>query len=131
MTRVLITGITGFVGSHMADLLLQDPAMQIFGTRRCSSRIGLLQHIPDFDKRIELLSWNILDPVTVAEAVESMRPDWIFHFAAESYVAPSWNMPHVYFNTNINGTLNFLEALRKLGLTDTRIHVAGSGEEYG
>ena len=131
MIRVLITGITGFVGSHMADLLLKDPNVKLFGTRRWSSRMGLLQHIPEIEKQIELITCNILDPVSVSEAVESIRPDWIFHFAAESYVAPSWNMPHIYFNTNINGTLNFLEALRKQGLTSTRFHVAGSGEEYG
>lgn len=129
--KVLITGITGFVGSHMADLLLERQDVQIFGTRRWSSRMNLLAHIKDLEKRIELLTCNILDPVSVFEVVDKVRPDWIFHFAAESYVAPSWDMPHVYVNTNVNGTLNFLEALRKLKLTKTRFQVAGSGEEYG
>jgi GDP-4-dehydro-6-deoxy-D-mannose reductase len=127
----LITGITGFVGSHMADLLLQRDDVELFGTRRWSSRMSLLHHIKDFDKRIRMFTCNILDPVCVSEAVEQIRPDWIFHFAAESYVAPSWDMPHLYMQTNINGTLNFLEILRKLKLTKTRFHVAGSGEEYG
>jgi GDP-4-dehydro-6-deoxy-D-mannose reductase len=131
MLKILITGITGFVGSHMADLLLARSDVEIFGTRRWSSRMTFLEHIKDLEKRIKLITCNILDPVSVFEAVDSIRPDWIFHFAAESYVAPSWNMPHLYVNTNVNGTLNFLEALRKLNLKETRFHVAGSGEEYG
>jgi GDP-4-dehydro-6-deoxy-D-mannose reductase len=131
MPKVLITGITGFVGSHMADLLLQRSDIELYGTRRWSSRMNLLEHIKDLDERVRLMTCNILDPVNVFEVIEKVRPDWIFHFAAESYVAPSWDMPHVYMNTNINGTINFLEALRKLGLNNTRFHVAGSGEEYG
>jgi len=115
----------------MADLLLARADCQIFGTHRWSSRLTLLRHIKDLEKRIELLVCNILDPVSVLEVVERIRPDWIFHFAAESFVAPSWHMPHLYVNTNVNGTINFLEALRKLKLTKTRFHVAGSGEEYG
>src|SRR5438874_2033052 len=122
MPKVLITGITGFVGSHMADLLLQRGDVELFGTRRWSSRMDLLQHIKDLDKRIKLLTCNILDPVSVSEVVERVRPDWIFHFAAESYVAPSWDMPHIYMNTNVNGTINFLEALRKMKLQKTHFH---------
>ena len=115
----------------MADLLLAQGSAQVFGIRRWSSRMNFLEHIKDLEKRIELLTCNILDPVSVFQVVEHIRPDWIFHFAAESYVAPSWDMPHLYVNTNVNGTLHFLEALRKLKLMDTRFHVAGSGEEYG
>lgn len=131
MLKVLITGITGFVGSHMADLMLGRPNVEVFGTRRWSSRMNFLEHIPDLEKRIQLVTCNILDPVSVFEVMEKIRPHWIFHFAAESYVAPSWDMPHIYVNTNVNGTINFLEAMRKLGLKNTRFHVAGSGEEYG
>ncbi len=115
----------------MADLLMKDPQIELFGTRRWSSRMDLLAHIGELENKIRMVTCNILDPVSVQETVEAVKPDWIFHFAAESYVAPSWNMPHVYFNTNLNGTLNFLEALRKLKMTQTRFHVAGSGEEYG
>ncbi len=131
MRKVLITGITGFVGSHMADLILARGDARLYGIRRWSSRMSLLSHIKDIEERIEFFTCNILDPVSVFEVVERVRPDWIFHFAAESYVAPSWDMPHLYVNTNVNGTINFLEALRKLKLAETRFHVAGSGEEYG
>ena len=131
MLKVLITGITGFVGSHMADLMLHRQDVELFGTRRWSSRMNFLEHIEDLEKRINLITCNILDPVSVFEVVDKIRPHWIFHFAAESFVAPSWDMPHIYVNTNVNGTLNFLEAMRKLQLKETRFHVAGSGEEYG
>jgi GDP-4-dehydro-6-deoxy-D-mannose reductase len=131
MPRILITGLTGFVGSHLADLLLERGDAELFGIKRWSSRMDLLSHIRDLDRKIHLFTCNILDPVSVFEVIERVKPDTIFHLAAESYVKPSWDMPHLYVNTNVNGTLNFLEALRKLKLFDTKIHIAGSGEEYG
>jgi GDP-4-dehydro-6-deoxy-D-mannose reductase len=131
MSKVLITGITGFVGSHLADLLLARKDVELFGIRRWSSRMDLLSHIKDVENQIQFFTCNILDPVSVFDVVERIKPDRIFHLAAESYVAPSWDMPHLYVTTNVNGTLNFLEALRKLKLTNTRFHIAGSGEEYG
>lgn len=131
MKKILITGITGFVGSHLADLLLAQTDVRLFGIRRWSSRMNLLSHITDLEKKVEFYTCNILDPVCVFEVLEKIMPDCIYHLAAESYVAPSWDMPHLYVNTNINGTLNFLEALRKLKLYNTSFQVAGSGEEYG
>jgi GDP-4-dehydro-6-deoxy-D-mannose reductase len=129
--KILITGITGFVGSHMADLLLKKDDVEIYAIKRWSSRMTNLIHIKDIEKKIKFFVCNILDPHSVEQVVTTVKPDWIFHFAAESYVQPSWNMPQLYMEINILGTLNFLEALKRNNMKNTRFHVAGSGEEYG
>jgi GDP-4-dehydro-6-deoxy-D-mannose reductase len=129
--KVLVTGATGFAGSHLVDALLKRPGVQVHATRRWSSRMVNLEHIPDVEKAIQFHTCNILDPAAVTEVLDNVRPDWIFHLAAESYVGPSWTMPSIYMDTNIKGTLHFLEAMKRLPLENTLLHVAGSGEEYG
>jgi len=125
--RVLVTGITGFVGSHMADYLLTLPKTEVYGIKRWSSRMINVRHL---EGKVNFLTCNILDPYAVRSVLEKIRPEKIFHFAAESFVSPSWEMPDLYFQTNIQGTLTFLEAIRRMRL-DCVFHVAGSGEEYG
>jgi GDP-4-dehydro-6-deoxy-D-mannose reductase len=131
MKKVLITGATGFVGSHMVDLLLTLRNTDIYCTKRWNSSLNNLAQIPGLEKKVTLATCNLLDLSSMLKVIEQIRPDWIFHFAAESFVSPSWDMPQVYFYTNVVGTLHLLEALRKLGLRDTRLLVAGSGEQYG
>lgn len=130
MTRVLVTGATGFAGSHLIDALLARGGMEIHALRRWSSRMTNLEHIADVEQRISFHDCNLLDAAGVMSVVDRVRPDWIFHLGAESAVTPSWEMPSIYADTNINGTLNLLEAVRRLGL-EPRVHCAGSGEEYG
>jgi GDP-4-dehydro-6-deoxy-D-mannose reductase len=129
--KVLITGATGFAGSHLVDTLLARGGFEIHATRRWSSRMINLEHIPEVEKKVRFHTCNILDPSSVLDVVETVRPNWIFHLAAESYVAPSWDMPALYVDTNVKGTIYFLEALKRMKMTETRMHVAGSGEEYG
>ncbi|MBI2846618.1 MAG: GDP-mannose 4,6-dehydratase [Chloroflexi bacterium] len=126
--RVLITGITGFVGSHMADYLLTKKGVEIYGIKRWSSRLRNIHHI--LEKIPPLLDCDITDYSAVRNALEKVQPDWVFHFAAQSYVHSSWTNPAGTITTNIIGTLNFLEAMRHLRI-NPRFQVAGSGEEYG
>jgi GDP-4-dehydro-6-deoxy-D-mannose reductase len=129
--RVLVTGATGFTGSHLVDALLERDDLQLHIIRRWSSRMINLEHIRDLEERVTEHVCNVLDPSSIMRVLAAVRPDWIFHLAAESYVHPSWDMPSLYVDTNIKGTLNVLEAMRHLGLGATRMQVAGSGEEYG
>lgn len=125
--KILITGITGFVGSHMADYALEQ-GVEVFGLKRWHlSKLRNIRHILD---RIELLDCNILDPIAVRKVVNEVRPDKIFHMAAESFVSPSWDHPGHYMDINFKGTLNFLEAIRQIGI-NPKFHIPGSGEEYG
>ena len=129
MKKILITGITGFVGSHMADYIFNNKKnVKIFGTKRYHlSRLDKIQHIYD---KINWIDCDITDPISVEKLIRKVNPDTIFHFAAESFVSPSWDHPHRYMSVNYNGTLNILEAMKKIG-SKAKILIPGSGEEYG
>ena len=125
--RILITGISGFAGSHLADHLLAGSGIEIFGTIKWRSNRENIQHLED---KIKLIECDVKDPYAVKACLELCRPDRIYHLAAQSYVPFSWRVPYETLETNIIGELNIFEAVRSLGL-DPMIHIAGSSEEYG
>lgn len=125
--KVLITGITGFVGSHLADFLLMRDDVEVFGIKRWRSRAENIEHLIG---KVDLLECDILDASAVRTVINSVKPDKIFHLAAQTFVPPSWTAPSVTITTNIIGTLNILEAVRHAGINPW-IHVACSSEEYG
>ena len=126
--RVLITGITGFAGSHLADYLLAEhPDVEIFGTWRWRSRTENIEHL---EGRIQLIECDLKDATAVRQTLEEVRPERIFHLAAQSFVPASWQAPAETLNNNIISQTNIFEAMRSLGL-DARIQIAGSSEEYG
>lgn len=128
MEKVLITGITGFVGSHLADYLLTVPDVEVHGIKRWHlSRMDNVRHI---EERIIWHDCNILDAASVRKTVRETMPDIIFHMASESFVSPSWDNPREYMDTNYLGTVNFLDAIRDIK-PDIKFHIPGSGEEYG
>jgi GDP-4-dehydro-6-deoxy-D-mannose reductase len=127
--NILITGITGFVGSHLADFLIENKIdCNIHGLKRW--HLSNLKNIKSIINHIQLHDCDITDPISVRKLMEKLKPDIIFHCAAESFVSPSWNHPHRYMNVNYNGTLNFLDSIYNLKLR-TIFHIPGSGEEYG
>jgi len=124
VSRVLITGLGGFLGSHLAEYL-RGQGHDVAGTVH---RGGLP---PDFvGDEITAIPCDILDSVQVEDAVKSSRAEVIFHLAAQSLLALSWQDPRTTFQVNILGALYLLEAVRKAGL-DPVIMVAGSSAEYG
>jgi GDP-4-dehydro-6-deoxy-D-mannose reductase len=127
--RILITGITGFVGSHLADYVLaRGASCELYGTKRWHlSRMDHVAHVVD---RIQWRECNLLDPGAVRDLVADVRPDRIFHCAAESFVSPSWKHPSLYMDVNYKCTLHLLEAMRCCD-SKASIHIPGSGEEYG
>lgn len=128
--RILITGITGFVGSHMADLLLKKGGAKIFGLKRWNlSRLRNIKHLLD-DERVMLFDCDITDPIATREVIAQICPDKIYHFAAQSFVSPSWLHPNTYMDVNFKGTVNLMEACRVAGI-NPRILIAGSPEEHG
>ncbi|HEY7697042.1 MAG TPA: GDP-mannose 4,6-dehydratase [Vicinamibacteria bacterium] len=126
--RVLITGITGFAGSHLAEYVLADhPGVEVFGTMRWRSRT---ENIRGIESKIQLLECDLRDQSSVTGLIEKVRPDRIFHLAAQSFVPSSWNAPAESLTTNILGQLNLFEAVRAAGIHPW-IQIACSSEEYG
>ena len=125
--RVLITGITGFVGSHLAEYLLSKRGIAVHGIERWRSKED---NIVQIKEKITLHYCDIRDASSVHEVIRKVKPDRIFHLAAQSFVPSSWIVPAETLTTNIIGELNIFEAVRELGL-NPRIQIAGSSEEYG
>lgn len=125
--RILITGISGFAGSHLADYFLAQGKHEIFGTIKWRSNRENIRHIED---KVRLLECDIRDAFAMKAVLEATKPDRIFHLAAQSYVPFSWRVPQETLGTNIIGELNLFEGVRGLNL-DPMIHIAGSSEEYG
>ncbi|MBI2579900.1 MAG: GDP-mannose 4,6-dehydratase [Candidatus Aenigmarchaeota archaeon] len=124
--RALITGISGFVGSHLAEYLLSRD-YEVFGSIRWRSRLDNIAHIKD---KITLVETDMRDSHSVVRLVNDTEPDVIFHLAAQSFVPTSWNAPQDTIFTNVIGTVNLLEAVRSSKI-DPKIQIAGSSEEYG
>jgi GDP-4-dehydro-6-deoxy-D-mannose reductase len=126
MTRALITGVTGFVGSHLADLLLSK-GYEVYGTYRWRSPKENIEHIKD---RVTLIDTDIRDAHNVEKTIKTVGPDEIYHLAAQSFVPSSWEAPQETLTTNIIGTVNILEGIRAAN-KEIKLQVAGSSEEYG
>jgi GDPmannose 4,6-dehydratase/GDP-4-dehydro-6-deoxy-D-mannose reductase len=126
--KVLITGITGMVGSHLAEYILsQHPDVEIYGILRWRSPLDNIKHISD---RIQLHYAELRDLNSLILMIRDIRPHRIFHLAAQSYVSTSYTAPADTLETNIMGTCNLLDAVRISGL-DPLIHVCSSSEVYG
>lgn len=131
--KVLITGITGFAGSHLADYILANfPEVEISGIKRWRSKT---ENIEQFKDKFKFYECDIKDAHNVYEVIDEIRPDKIFHLAAQSYVPASWESPTETLTINITGQCNILEAVKKVKSKekdyDPVILIAGSSEEYG
>ena len=131
--KYLVTGGTGFVGSHILEFLTQlqfekASEIEIFATRR--------YHLSRRDKVLQIqgeINWvdcDITDPVAVNKLIQSTNPDFCLHMAAESFVSPSWDHPNRFMSVNYSGTVNILEAIKNFA-PNCKILIPGSGEEYG
>lgn len=125
--KVLITGITGFAGSHLADYCLARGGIDVYGIIRWRSRTENIEHLKN---DVEFVECDLRDASSTRDVIGNIRPDYIFHLAAQSFVPTSWHAPTESLTTNVIGQLNIFEAVRKIDLK-TRIQIACSSEEYG
>jgi GDP-mannose 4,6-dehydratase len=133
-TKALITGITGMVGSHLADFLLSETDWDIYGMCRWRSPLDNVSHLMDRanrSDRLKFLSADLRDYISLLNVVEEVRPDYVFHLAAQSYPSTSFTSPLDTLDTNILGTARLLEVLRRCSGIDPVIHVCASSEVYG
>jgi GDP-4-dehydro-6-deoxy-D-mannose reductase len=151
--KVLITGITGFAGSHLAEYLLSRGDVEVYGLVRWRSKLDNLSVLAAQGQlntaaietnitcaemlnacvetgQANLVQGDMSDAYSMKKLIASVRPDRIFHLAAQSFVPASWNLPAETLTTNLIGEVNLFEAVREGG-GDPLIHVAGSSEEYG
>jgi GDP-4-dehydro-6-deoxy-D-mannose reductase len=124
--RVLITGVTGFVGSHLAEYCL-DAGHEVAGTHRWRSRDENLNVVKG---RVHLFDADLRDGTAARQVIGEFRPERTFHLAAQSYVHASWSSPAETMTTNVLCQVHLFEAIREAKL-DTRVQIACSSEEYG
>jgi GDPmannose 4,6-dehydratase len=131
MKKVLITGVTGQDGSHMVDYLLSETNHKIIGTAR---RLSVknhenILHLED-EPRFELISMDLNDAHSIRDAIIDNQPDFFINFAAQSFVAGSWEYPVQTWDTDANAILHILESIRRFA-PHCRFYNAGSSEEFG
>ncbi|MBI3029135.1 MAG: GDP-mannose 4,6-dehydratase [Candidatus Rokubacteria bacterium] len=124
--RVLITGITGFVGSHLAEYALKAGA-EVCGSIRWRSKTENIEHLR---AQIALVESDLRDLSSVQGLLDAADPDYVVHLAAQSFVAASWHTPAETLYTNTISQVNLLEAIRRRAKIP-RFLVVGSSEEYG
>ncbi|MFH1540647.1 MAG: GDP-mannose 4,6-dehydratase [Elusimicrobiota bacterium] len=124
--KILITGITGFAGSHLAEFLLSQNH-EVHGIDRWRSKT---ENIDGFKDKITLHECDIKDYHSVKKTIEEVMPEKIFHLAAQSFVPVSWKAPSETIATNVIGELNIFEAVKELKINPW-IQIACSSEEYG
>tara|TARA_B100001559_G_C16466030_1_gene606585 strand:+ start:181 stop:1158 length:978 start_codon:yes stop_codon:yes gene_type:complete len=126
--RVLITGITGFVGSHLAEYLLNEQSgHEVYGIKRWRSPRNNISNIED---KVTLFDGDLNDLSSLITIFDQVKPEIVFHLAAQSFVSSSYTAPADTINTNVVGTSNLLEAIR-ITKIDPVIHVCSSSEVYG
>jgi GDPmannose 4,6-dehydratase len=131
--KVFITGISGMVGSHLADYLFEKTDFEIHGLIRWRSSLSnishLLQHV-NSQNRIFLHDADLRDAGALNKIIQKLNPDYVYHLAAQSYPQTSFESPIDTLQTNILGTTNLLESLKNIA-SHAEIHVCASSEVFG
>lgn len=126
MRKAFISGIAGFVGSHLAELLLSK-GFEVYGFVRPRSKTD---HIEAIINKLHLVDADLMDTHSLYATISRIKPDYVFHLAAQSFVPTSWVSPSVTLEVNVVGSANLFEAVRMAGI-DPVIQIACSSEEYG
>lgn len=136
--RALITGITGMVGSHLTDFLLEETDWEIYGVCRWRSPLDNVAHLLERVNQKDRVFFDyadLNDEISLITVMNKVKPDYIFHLAAQSYPMTSFTAPIDTLNTNILGTSRLLEAVRNTMEMDKEykpvIHVCASSEVFG
>ncbi|MEA2989539.1 MAG: GDPmannose 4,6-dehydratase [Alphaproteobacteria bacterium] len=132
--RALVTGMTGMVGSHLTDYLIEHTDWDVYGMCRWRSPLDNIRHLMpriNAKDRIELVYGELRDTVSLIDVIAKSRPDYVFHLAAQSFPTTSFSSPLDTYDTNIQGTARLLEAIRGAEGLKPVIHVCSSSEVFG
>jgi GDPmannose 4,6-dehydratase len=131
MKKIIVTGVTGQDGSHMVDFLLKNTSFKIYGTAR---RLSVKNHENilhlENEPRFKLVSMDLNDAHSMRDVVIDLQPDYFINFAAQSFVAGSWDYPIQTWETDSNAVIHILESIRRFA-PHCRFYNAGSSEEFG
>lgn len=138
MTKALITGVTGMVGSHLVDFLLENTDWDVYGVCRWRSPLDNVEHLLERANKKDRVFFeyaDLNDEMSLIKVIKDIKPDYVFHLAAQSYPLTSFTAPIDTLNTNILGTCRLLEAIH-LEMTEDKnykpiIHVCASSEVFG
>lgn len=133
MKKVLITGVSGMVGSHLADLLISETNWQIFGMARWRSPLDNIAHLSKEINnygRVKLVYGDLSDAISIRKVVREVAPDYVFHLAAQSFPQTSFTAPIQTFDTNISGTYRLLDSIYEFA-PKAKIHICSSSEVFG
>lgn len=137
-TRALITGVTGMVGSHLCDFLLKNTEWEVYGVCRWRSPLDNVSHLLDRVNKKDRVFFeyaDLNDEMSLIKVVRDIKPDYVFHLAAQSYPQTSFTAPIDTLNTNIIGTCRLLEAIHMVMVENGNykpvIHVCASSEVFG
>ena len=129
MTNILITGGTGFVGSHMIDYILNNKTdVKIYATKRWMEDTKNVDHITD--DRFEFIDCDLIDGASVKRAIDISKPNKVFHFAAQSFPEVSFKIPVITLQTNVIGTTHLLESIKESDFDPVVVSISSS-EVYG
>ncbi|MHC1721889.1 MAG: GDP-mannose 4,6-dehydratase [Aminipila sp.] len=127
--KIIVTGAGGMVGSHMVEVLYEQ------GHHVTGTYYNPTTNIKEINPHIPMIECDVRYPQSVERLLSSVKPDWIFHLAAQSYPTVSWERPYETIDTNVNGTIAVFEAIKKIRLNDSEydpmVVVACSSAEYG
>lgn len=132
--RALITGITGMVGSHLTDYLLEQTDWDIVGMCRWRSPLDNVRHLlprANAGDRLKFVYGDLRDSLSLHHVIQEAKPDYVFHLAAQSYPKTSFTAPLETLDTNINGTARLLETIRLTSDIAPVVHVCASSEVFG
>jgi len=129
VNNILITGATGFVGSHMSDYIIKNTNDKIYATKRWMESIDNIKNLIN-NPRFEFIDCDLLDGMGVQRAVDISKPDKVFHFAAQSFPEVSFKIPVITLQTNVVGTTNLFESIKNSNYNPKIVSVSSS-EVYG
>lgn len=131
MKKIIVTGVTGQDGSHMVDYLLKNTDHMIYGTAR---RLSVKNHENilhlENEPRFKLINMDLNDAHSMRDVIIDLQPDYFINFAAQSFVAGSWDYPIQTWDTDADAVLHILESIRRFA-SNCKFYNAGSSEEFG
>lgn len=129
--KIIVTGATGQDGSYMIEYLLNKTEHKIVAAVRRTSQFinSNLKNVID-NSRVSVVYFDLIDPHSIETLIKNEQPDYFINFGAQTFVADSWNMPFLHFQTNAISTLHILEAIRK-HCPQCKLYLSGSSEEVG